>query len=85
MRIEGLVIGADDYITKPFHQQELVARVDALLRRNELSLDANPLTRLPGNISIERELMKRLADNQTSPWGMLIWIISRRLTINMDF
>jgi PleD family two-component response regulator len=69
MRIEGLVIGADDYITKPFHQQELVARVDALLRRNELSLDANPLTRLPGNISIERELMKRLADNQTFAVG----------------
>lgn len=69
MRIEGLVIGADDYITKPFNHEELLARVEALLRRNELSLDANPLTRLPGNISIERELMKRLAEDQVFAVG----------------
>lgn len=32
-RIIGLELGADDYITKPFHSQELVARVRAVLRR----------------------------------------------------
>lgn len=32
-RIEGLGIGADDYIVKPFSPRELVARVNALLRR----------------------------------------------------
>jgi DNA-binding response OmpR family regulator len=31
-RIEGLDAGADDYITKPFHIDEVVARVRALLR-----------------------------------------------------
>lgn len=63
-RIKGLNIGADDYITKPFNHPEFLARLESLLRRNELCLDANPLTRLPGNISIERELMKALAENR---------------------
>ncbi|PSL40987.1 DNA-binding response OmpR family regulator [Planomicrobium soli] len=31
--IKGLKLGADDYITKPFHEGELLARMDALLRR----------------------------------------------------
>ncbi|WP_138417287.1 response regulator transcription factor [Aquibacillus sediminis] len=31
--VKGLQIGADDYITKPFNEEELVARIDALLRR----------------------------------------------------
>ena len=33
-KVEGLEAGADDYLTKPFHQQELVARINALLRRS---------------------------------------------------
>jgi two-component system alkaline phosphatase synthesis response regulator PhoP len=34
-KILGLEIGADDYLTKPFHVRELVARVRAVLRRSE--------------------------------------------------
>ena len=38
-RIRGLELGADDYIAKPFHFVELVARVRALLRRREPRFD----------------------------------------------
>jgi DNA-binding response OmpR family regulator len=36
-KVVGLQIGADDYVTKPFSLNELMARVSALLRRSEMS------------------------------------------------
>src|SRR4030066_838603 len=34
-KIEGLYIGADDYITKPFEIEEFFARIEVVLRRNQ--------------------------------------------------
>jgi signal transduction histidine kinase/DNA-binding response OmpR family regulator len=59
-KTRGLKLGADDYLTKPFDAQELVARIDAVLRRREAALHASPMTRLPGNRAIEREVDRRL-------------------------
>ncbi len=42
-KIVGLELGADDYITKPFNPREVVARVRAQLRRNQMGLAASPL------------------------------------------
>ncbi|MPY86360.1 MAG: response regulator [Luteitalea sp.] len=41
-RVQGLEVGADDYVTKPFSAKELVARVAALLRRASASPAGGP-------------------------------------------
>ena len=43
-KLRGLDIGADDYITKPFSQIELIARIKALLRRSEPTMFDEMLT-----------------------------------------
>jgi diguanylate cyclase (GGDEF)-like protein len=63
-RIKGLESGADDYVVKPFDADELLVRVEAVLKRKERDLFASPLTRLPGNISIENELKRRIAEGE---------------------
>jgi PleD family two-component response regulator len=60
-KVKGLRLGADDYVTKPFDAQELVARVDAVIRRREAALHASPMTRLPGGRAIDDEVGRRLA------------------------
>jgi PleD family two-component response regulator len=60
-KLEGFSLGADDYITKPFRAQELLARIDVIHRRARRNLEANPLTHLPGNNVIEREITARLS------------------------
>ncbi|MCM8796671.1 MAG: response regulator [Candidatus Omnitrophica bacterium] len=63
-KVDGIDSGADDYVVKPFEPKELLARIRMILRRTERDLEANPLTRLPGNVSILNELSKRL-ENKT--------------------
>lgn len=43
-RIRGLKTGADDYVSKPFSPRELLARIEALLRRSRPSLSGQVLT-----------------------------------------
>jgi len=62
-KVGGIDAGADDYIVKPFEPKELLARIRMILRRTARDLEANPLTRLPGNVSIINELSSRLESN----------------------
>jgi diguanylate cyclase (GGDEF)-like protein len=59
-KVGGIDAGADDYVVKPFEPKELLARIRMVLRRTERDLEANPLTRLPGNVSILNELSRQL-------------------------
>jgi DNA-binding response OmpR family regulator len=53
-RVLGLEIGADDYLTKPFSVRELVARVKAILRREEALADRVPESRLEiGELTVD--------------------------------
>ena len=45
-RIHGLTIGADDYVTKPFSLEEVITRLRVILRRGNVSEDANEDTTL---------------------------------------
>jgi len=63
-KVGGLEAGADDYMLKPFDPQELIARLRMLIRRSSSSLDANPLTRLPGNVSINKDLTEKIKSKE---------------------
>lgn len=59
-KVVGLTAGADDYVVKPFDNAELVARVRSMLRRAQEFREVSPLTGLPGNTRILRELSDRV-------------------------
>ncbi len=45
-KVQGLKSGADDYITKPFEMKEVLARIEAVLRRSDRAADVKPARRL---------------------------------------
>jgi diguanylate cyclase (GGDEF)-like protein len=67
-KVNGINAGADDYMVKPFEPVELVARIKMILRRSSRDLDANPLSRLPGNVTIMHEL--ETAINNGKPFSV---------------
>lgn len=59
-KIAGLEGGANDYVTKPWERRELMLRVKNVLEWSRQQRSASPLTGLPGNLSIDEEIKRRL-------------------------
>lgn len=59
-RVMGLGEGADDYLVKPFEFEELVARIRALCRRNDRTIQSQKMK--IGNLSLDR-VQKRISRN----------------------
>jgi two-component system, OmpR family, response regulator RpaB len=67
-KVRGLELGADDYITKPFDPEELVARVRALLRRSSASASGDTA----GGHIIQAGAVGAIAERGT--YGARIWL-----------
>ena len=66
-KIRGLEAGADDYITKPFSFPELIARIQAVLRRSNVSKGQNIIKF--GDITIKRDEYRVLRDDTSISLG----------------
>ena len=55
-KLEGFALGADDYLTKPFAMEELLARINAIMRRVDTSDEDEDGSRMIGTIKYEPEL-----------------------------
>jgi two-component system, OmpR family, KDP operon response regulator KdpE len=64
-KVEALDAGADDYVTKPFGKQELLARIRAALRRSPVSPIAGPRTFVSGDLEIDFEARKIRSGEKT--------------------
>ncbi len=77
-RINGLELGADDYVTKPFSPRELVLRVQAILRRAAAATAANDVTSYgDGSLVIDRPRHEAVAHGSPleltpTEWGILL-------------
>jgi two-component system KDP operon response regulator KdpE len=59
-KVRALDAGADDYVTKPFGAEELLARIRAALRRSDSEPPTEPIVR--GNLVIDRERFRVMRD-----------------------
>src|SRR5256886_6101811 len=62
-KVEHLMSGADDYVTKPFIPEELVARLRAVMTRSTTARGLSPLTGMSGSADILRETSRRLVQH----------------------
>lgn len=67
-KMRGLDVIVDEYLVKPIDSKDLLLRTQLVVRRSQTHLDANPLTRLPGNTAIVKEIKKHIGSG--SPYAI---------------
>lgn len=82
-RVEGLSLGADDYLTKPFSPRELVLRVGAILRRSRGSAQSDASVILLGPIRMDRDSHRVTVDDEDvdltpTEYRLLLTLAERR-------
>lgn len=82
-KIKGLDLGADDYLTKPFHMAELNARIKSVLRRRKL--DGKHLLEWE-NVSINMEERSVLVDRHAmdlnrKEFDILVFLLSNKMRV----
>jgi DNA-binding response OmpR family regulator len=79
-KVNGLNIGADDYLSKPFHLPELTARVSAIMRRklfngnNEIMLDKLSVNIGERTVKVEKDVI----DLTRKEYDLLLYFISNK-------
>ena len=82
-RVRGLKMGADDYVVKPFSAKELIARVEAILRRTmRVAPDVHLVNLGPGTIDLNRREIRWLdgsrSDLSETEAALLKYLVSNR-------
>lgn len=82
-KVVGLKLGADDYVTKPFDMLELLARIEASLRRTSIGRSSGPTTFQFGDIKVdfhraEVERQGRRIEISAQEFKLLSYFIAHR-------
>ncbi|WP_186415286.1 response regulator [Pannonibacter sp. P2PFMT1] len=80
-RLQGLRIGADDYVVKPFNPIEVVARAKAVLRRSGLASAAGVLR--AGNLAIDLDAYEVSFDDGAGPVRLSLTLTEFRILAHM--
>jgi two-component system response regulator RegX3 len=82
--INGLTLGADDYVSKPFSVAQLVLRVQAVLRRTRGEVEAPPIIKLGDDVVIDTRNLSGVRGTQTLAFTRREMEILQYLNANGD-